>query len=558
MQCRIAWPFDSPCTTWFVIDWKGVLAHDIDITGLSRTGTPDVSDETMPLATRSLRSIPTLPIWLTGIFLIAVTTVSGLILLENYKSALAAGEARAISSAHVVAAHVEWMMEASNQALRRIDSALGNAPIDSPDKTLADIAEAVGDLPPGFEYSVFDASGLQRFSSIPNATPLNHGDRGYFQRLRDGEPMAVSRLFEDERTSKPAFMIARRITRDAGFRGVATIAIPNETMDRFWASMGLGPHSTVSAVRDDGWLVARRPTAEKATDLSKTEWYPMTRKAPSGVYHSPVSPIDGYSRIVGFWKVNGWPLISLAAIERQEVLDQFWSNVRSDALFAIPLIVVLILSSFWITRLLHRYAARNQELETALDRNRFLLREIHHRVKNNLQAVLALVRLQPLPPEARADMARRVGAMIAVHEQIYQKDQFDRVEVSPYTEKLIRDVASAYETPVTLDLDLQPVTVDREQALPLGMIINEVVSNSFKYAFAGRAAGHLTVVLREKEGEFNLTIRDDGPGIAGERERRVGMGSKLINSFVKQLHGRHALRNDNGTVFEMTAPVSMS
>ncbi|MGI2033172.1 sensor histidine kinase [Rhizobium panacihumi] len=517
-----------------------------------------MSDESMPASPRLLRAMPTLPLWLTGIFLLAITTVTGLILLENYKSSLAAGEARARSSAHVVAAHVEWMVEASNQALRRVDSALDDKPIDSPENTLANIAEAVGDLPSGFEYSVFDANGLQRFSSIPNAAPLNHSERGYFQRLRDGETVAISRLFEDERTSKPAFMIARRITRNAEFRGVATIAIPNETMDRFWASIGLGPYSTVSAVRDDGWLVARRPVSDKAVDLSTTEWYPMTRTADSGVYHSPVSPIDGRSRIVGFWKVTGWPLISLAAIDRQEVLDQFWSNVRSDALFAIPLMVVLVLASLWITRLLYRYAARNDELEQALERNRFLLREIHHRVKNNLQAVLALVRLQPLPQEARNDMSRRVGAMIAVHEQIYQRDQYERVDAAAYAEKLIRDVASAYDTPVRLDLDLQAVTVDREQALPLGMIVNEVVSNAFKYAFAGRPSGTLTVSLKEQGDEFSLSIRDDGPGLAEEVERRVGMGSKLIGSFVKQLHGRHTLRNENGAVFEMTAPVSMA
>nr|WP_235937918.1 sensor histidine kinase [Endobacterium cereale] len=219
--------------------------------------------------------------------------------------------------------------------------------------------------------------------------------------------------------------------------------------------------------------------------------------------------------------------------------------------------VVLVLASLWITRLLYRYAARNEELEQALERNRFLLREIHHRVKNNLQAVLALVRLQPLPQEARNDMTRRVGAMIAVHEQIYQRDQYERVDVAAYAEKLIRDVASAYDTPVTLDLDLQAVTVDREQALPIGMIVNEVVSNAFKYAFAGRPSGRLTVSLKEQGDEFALSIRDDGPGLVDEVERRVGMGSKLIGSFVKQLRGRHTLRNDNGAVFEMTAPQSL-
>nr|WP_245363450.1 sensor histidine kinase [Neorhizobium galegae] len=214
---------------------------------------------------------------------------------------------------------------------------------------------------------------------------------------------------------------------------------------------------------------------------------------------------------------------------------------------------LLVLGAFWINRLLYRTAVRNEELEQAVERNRFLLREIHHRVKNNLQAVLALVRLQALPVEARDDMARRIAAMIAVHEQIYQNDQFEQVEVAPYATKLITDIASGYETPVVLDLRLQALTVDREQALPLGMIINEVVSNSFKYAFAGRQSGRLSVELREDGDNLNLVIRDDGPGIEAFG-RAGGMGSKLIANFVKQLGGQFTTRNDGGAVFSLEVP----
>ncbi|CAN7592152.1 ATP-binding protein [Neorhizobium sp. LjRoot104] len=509
----------------------------------------------LPHAPRAMR--PALPILLTGLFAIALLAVAGLIILENYRTALKEGEARALSSAHVVAAHLEWMVEASDQALRRIGTEVRDRPIDGSPGLAADLSRAVGQLPAGFQYSLLDDTGIVRFSSaggnaLTNLSD-NHSQRAYFSRLRDGQELTFTRMLDNQRAGKPSFIVARRIERDGVFRGIASIIIPNESLDGFWASMGLGPNSTILIIRDDGWLIARRPATTRPIDLSTTAWYPMTRQMPSGFYHSPVSPIDGHARIVAFWKVSGWPLVALAAIARQEILDQFWRNLFSDTLVMLPLMALLVLGAFWINRLLYRTAARNEELEQAVERNRFLLREIHHRVKNNLQAVLALVRLQALPADARDDMTRRIAAMIAVHEQIYQNDQFEQVEVAPYATKLITDIASGYETPVVLDLKLQPLTVDREQALPLGMIINEVVSNSFKYAFAGRQGGRLSVELRQDGDNLSLVIRDDGPGIEAFN-RTGGMGSKLIANFVKQLGGHFTTRNDGGAVFSLEVP----
>lgn len=497
---------------------------------------------------------PTLPLWLAGVLTAVVLCFGALTVYENYNNALREGEARAVSSAHVVAAHMEWMMEASDLALRRIEAAISGRPIDSSAELILDLERAVGELPVGFEYAILDQDGETRFSSAPDDTLPNHAERLYFQRLKQGETLTFSRLLDNERAGKPAFIVARRIGSGSDFRGVASITIPNDNLDRFWSSMNLGPNSTISVIRDDGWLVARRPSAQKPINLSTTEWYPLTHDKASGFYHNPVSQIDGFARIVAFWKVQDWPLIALAAIERQEVLDQFWRNLLGDALFVVPLMAVLVGASFWIYTLLYRTASRNEQLEHAVERNRFLLREIHHRVKNNLQAVLALVRLQRLPQEARDDMARRISAMIAVHEQIYNTDQFEEVEVAPYATRLISDISSGYDMPVKIDLDLAPIALDRDQALPLGMIINEVVSNAFKYAFSGRSEGKLTVRLHQEGDELKLTIRDDGPGIA-EDTRTTGMGTKLISSFVRQLGGRSELYNDKGAVFTLTAPL---
>ena len=492
---------------------------------------------------------------LVGVFLIALLCLAALMISQSYTAAIAAGEARAQSSAHVVAAHFQWMIEASDQALRRIDFALDDQPIESSAHRIADISQAVGDLPAGFQYSVYDQSGELRLSSVQHATGISVGDRGYFKQLQSGQQVVISMQLKERLSGQQVFIIARRITRNGQFHGVASIAIPTLKMDEFWNSMALGPHSTIGVIRSYGWLVTRHPAVDQPLDLSQTPLFttylPQSRQ---GFYDSTASSADGRARIVGYRQVEGWPLIATAGIDHAEALGPFWSGFERQIIFGLPIIVMVVASATWIVYLLNAFAGRNAELEQSLERNQFLLREIHHRVKNNLQAVSALVRLQPISKEARCDMERRIAAMIAVHEQIYEKDQFDRVEVAPYTERLVADIASAYDANVAIVTKLEPIIVDRDQALPIGMIINEVVSNAFKYAFIGRMDGRLLVELSsDGGGNARLLIKDDGPGIDIEHGRK-GMGSRLIIGFVAQLKGSYTYKSHDGTSFSMAFP----
>jgi two-component sensor histidine kinase len=492
---------------------------------------------------------------LVSVFLVAILALASLMIWQNYKAAIAAGEARALSSAHVVAAHMQWMIEASDQALRRIDTTLDEQPIQSSANTIADISQAVGDLPASFQYSVYDQTGELRLSSVPRATGINVADRGYFRQLQAGLQVVISEQLQERLSGEQVFIIARRIERNGQFHGVASIAIPTLKMDEFWNSMALGPNSSVGVIRSDGWLVARHPKFDTPLDLSHTPLFTTyLSKSPHGFYHNAVSPADGLARIVGYWQIDGWPLIATAGIDKAETLEMFWSGLDTQLIFGLPIIVMIIVSAIWIISLLNAFAGRNAALEQLLERNQFLFREIHHRVKNNLQAVSALIRLQPLSSEARNDMERRIAAMIAVHEQIYETDQFDRVEVAPYTERLVREIGAAYDANVVIETRLAAVTVDRDQALPIGMIINEVVSNAFKYAFIGRSDGRLMVELSgDADGTARLTVKDDGPGIDMGLQRK-GMGSRLIAGFVAQINGSFTYKNHGGASFTMSFP----
>lgn len=493
--------------------------------------------------------------WLAIIMLAAIGGLGSLMIWQNYRAVLEAGEARAKSSAQIVAAHMEWMIEASDQALRRIDAALGGEPIRVSAGATADIRQAVGDLPAGFQYSVYDETGHLRMSSAPDAIGIGVWDREYFQRLREGDAIVISPQLEERLSGERVFVIARRISRNGQFHGAASIAIPTRTLDEFWSTMELGPRSTVSVIRADGWLVARHPQLDQTIDLSRSPLFTDYLSASSsGFYHSAVSPADGLSRIVGYRKVDNWPLVATAGVERGEALQHFSTSLWVGLAVGLPTIGLLVLGTFWIVRLLRADAARRLELEHALERNEFLLREVHHRVKNNLQAVSSLVQLQPLPKEGKEGLARRIAAMVAVHEQIYEADQFDRVELAPYAERLVKEIAAGFSDDIRVETKLEPLSIGRDQALSVGLIINEIVSNAFKHAFASKSEGRLMVELSREGENARLLIEDDGPGYSPGNGRK-GMGSRLIAGFVAQLGGVLNIDASRGTTVVVTFPL---
>ncbi|WP_161601082.1 sensor histidine kinase [Neoaquamicrobium microcysteis] len=494
-------------------------------------------------------------LWLALITLLALVVVAALLVIQNYRGVVEAGEARAMSAAQVVAAHIEWMMEASDQALQRIEEAVGAGPVVQSAGAIADIRQAVGNLPAGFQYSVYDETGRLRFSSIPEAVGVEVSDREYFKRLANGETLVISPQLEERLSGEQVFVVARRIARGDTFLGAASIAIPTKAMDEFWALLELGPLSTVSIVRNDGWVVARHPQLEHTMDLSQSQLFQVhLGDATSGVYSSSASPADGISRIVGFRVVQSWPLVATAGVERGEALAAFWTSLRAGLTIGVPLIGLLLAGAIWIFSLLRADSERRLALEQALNRNSFLLREIHHRVKNNLQAVAALVSMQPLSKESKEDMARRISAMVAVHEQIYEADQFDRLNMAPYAERLVSDVAAGFDDTVAIKVQAEALLVEPDQALSLGLILNEAITNAFKYAFAHRQDGKLSVMLKKEGSVGQLIVADNGPGF--DANARKGMGSRLIRGLASQLDGDVRVEADSGTKITVTFPLS--
>lgn len=202
-------------------------------------------------------------------------------------------------------------------------------------------------------------------------------------------------------------------------------------------------------------------------------------------------------------------------------------------------------------------------LKTSLVEKEILLREIHHRVKNNLQIISSLLNLQSrhIKDEPALDMfhesRNRVRSMALVHEKLYRSDDLANVDFCEYIRSLGRHLFMSYginSTAIDLDVSVRDVFLDINTSIPCGLIINELISNSLKHAFSGREQGKICVVLRsERNGKFKLVVSDDGVGLPKGLDvtQTESLGLQLVTMLVEQLQGTLNLDNNEGTSFEI-------
>jgi len=190
-----------------------------------------------------------------------------------------------------------------------------------------------------------------------------------------------------------------------------------------------------------------------------------------------------------------------------------------------------------------------------------IIKEIHHRVKNNLQVVNSLLRSQSRGIEDGeiVEMFKiaqnRVVSMAILHEKMYQTDVHEQVNVKGHFEQLVRDLIKAYkvDTEIDLEFDIAPIRLDMETLVPLGLIVNELITNSLKYAFKDKTNGIIYLKLQKKLNDsLEMIIGDNGSGIGIEINTESDhMGTKIIQTFVKQLNGTIDLLDEPGTNFRL-------
>ncbi len=209
----------------------------------------------------------------------------------------------------------------------------------------------------------------------------------------------------------------------------------------------------------------------------------------------------------------------------------------------------------------------NEKIIAALAEKETLIREIHHRVKNNLQIISSLLSMtrtrtqDPAVSSILTDMMMKIKTMAQIHTRLYESKQFDKINVSSHIQDQVTDLLNIYRKSgpeITCTVEAEELYLPVDQAIPCALVINEALSNAFKHAFKGRERGTIRVSLRQDGKNITMNIEDDGVGIPVDVDiqRSMSLGLKLIRNLVLQLEGTVKIENTtHGSLVNVCFPI---
>ncbi len=239
----------------------------------------------------------------------------------------------------------------------------------------------------------------------------------------------------------------------------------------------------------------------------------------------------------------------------KKVKGDMWESF--DEVISVPITKMVLQSRVHVLLQTRRLSVQVNQL---LKDKEMLMKEIHHRVKNNLMIISSLLSLQSKyikDEDARGifkESQNRAKSMALIHERLYRSSDLKSIDFPDYLRSLTRDLFDTYLTErgrVRLEMDVDNVMMDVNNAVPLGLIINEMVTNSLKYAFPGDNEGIIGIKFHKEGDEYILMVSDDGVGIPDdfEVEKSDSLGMLLINSLTSQIQGELELKRHPGTTF---------
>ncbi len=200
-----------------------------------------------------------------------------------------------------------------------------------------------------------------------------------------------------------------------------------------------------------------------------------------------------------------------------------------------------------------------RQVRALLGEKELLLRETHHRVKNNMTLINSLLGLQAREQvdagsrKALEDAAGRMQSMMVLYDRLYRSDNFKELNMRDFLPPLIQEIIQVYRTKLTVrtEVNIEDFMLDAKLLSPIGIIINEMITNSMKYAFKDRAQGLISISVAKNGGEITLTYKDDGNGIpeTTSLENSKGFGMQLIDMLVQQIGGTITLSRNGGTKY---------
>ncbi|NBW34665.1 MAG: hypothetical protein EBR30_06520 [Cytophagia bacterium] len=246
-------------------------------------------------------------------------------------------------------------------------------------------------------------------------------------------------------------------------------------------------------------------------------------------------------------------------LEKEQVLQKL--ELEKNKLWIQGLLITALLLSVIAVLVFVQFKSSQRNKK----RNDFLLKELNHRVKNNLQILSSLLTLQSqqLTDENAINAVKssegRVNAMALIHKKLYTENQNQQINMNAYVNELVRYLTHSYgfsSRGLVSSLDIEEIQLDVDKAIPLGLIINELISNAFKYAFNDNEESELKINLKlSSPQKLLVSIQDNGPGTPEQIENSPSFGLKMVQTLVKELKGKITITSDKGTHIHLQIPL---
>ncbi len=477
------------------------------------------------------------------------------------------------------------------------------------------LQRAIGGLNQYEGAAVVNAEGEMTCTSAPLRDPVRLDDRDWFLEVKGGADFTVSDLLVSRWLGKWGIVTAVPVLDTNGaVSGAVALFISLDWLTGRYKKAAPGDDTALALLDSKGEILSVEPSNSLQSRLPPREIIAahLDKRAPESQARAfRARAIDGTWRLYAIspllegriFVILGTPVLTavgpLALQVAWGVLTPFlmWALAIAVVWFGIEHLVVR-----WITyleRITSAYASgrhgvrpervsaapaeirslgetfsrmadlissRETELRDSLTQKELLVREIHHRVKNNLQLVMSLLNLHarrirdPRAEEAFAEARSRINALATLHRRLYESESLQEIDLHWFLEDLcaeLRRGGLSRGRSVELIVESPSEVIGPELAVPLGLLVTEAITNAYKHAFVDRAQGRIYVqVERESPERLLIRIRDDGSGFDPENlsTDSIGLGRSLIEAFVRQLHGELQIRSDEGTIVEVRFP----
>ncbi|HWK74534.1 MAG TPA: histidine kinase dimerization/phosphoacceptor domain -containing protein [Povalibacter sp.] len=544
---------------------------------------------------------------IVGVAMLAPGVLAVLQAVSGYNSSLRYLRQNLAQAAQLAANEEENMISASREILTSLaahpDVRAGQGPA-----CRRALQRAIGGLDQYAGASVIDARGVMTCASAPMKTVITVIDRPWFRDVMTGDAFVVSDLVLSRWLGEWGMVTAVPLVDDAGvINGSVALFIGLDWVTRRYQRAATADNTALALLDSKGDLISSDPEhspligglpSDGLIDEhlhARTQTF--TARGRDGTWRlyaispllegrifvilgTPLLAAMGPLALQVAWGVLTpilmWVLAIVVVwfgIEHFVVrwityLDRITSayaagrhSVRPERAIAAPAEIRNLSETF--TRMADLISAREAELRESLGQKEILVREIHHRVKNNLQLVMSLLNLHarrirdPRAEAAFAEARSRINALATLHRRLYESESLQEVDLRWFLEDLcaeLRRGGLAGHREIELTVRAPDEVIGPDIAVPLGLLVTEAITNAYKHAFGEVERGRIEVeVERDSDTTLKLSVRDNGRGIDPSQTdtEPAGLGRSLIDAFVRQLHGELDISSEQGTLVQV-------